>query len=103
MHKVPRQWLINVTYTLVGEAFSAWVKDEIASRNEDLARKQNLLIDMDPEIAKAFHGSVNISSRYHHFPSVCLLQALTIVWLCSIEWQQRASYENWVKAPPHAG
>lgn len=79
MHKVPRQWLINVAYTLVGEAFSDWVKDEIASRNEDLARKQNLLIDMDPEIAKAFHGSVNISSRYHHFLSVCLLQALTIV------------------------
>ena len=39
MHKVPRQWLINVTYTLIGEPFSSWVKKEIAIRNEELAKK----------------------------------------------------------------
>ena len=65
MHKVPRQWLINVAYTVIGEPFSTWVKDEISSRNEELAKKQKLLIDMDPEIAKAFHDSVNISSRFY--------------------------------------
>ena len=37
MHKVPRQWLINVTYTLVGGSFAAWVKAEVAKRNDDLA------------------------------------------------------------------
>ena len=63
MHKVPRQWLINVAYTVLGTPFKAWVEDEIASRNEELAKKQKLLIEMDPEIAKAFHSSVNISSK----------------------------------------
>ena len=63
MHKVPRQWIINVAYTLIGEPFAAWVKDAIISRNDDLARKQNLLIEMDPAIATAFHKSVNISSK----------------------------------------
>ena len=63
MHKVPRQWLINVTYTVLGTPFKAWVQGEIEKRNEELAKKQKLLIEMDPEIAKAFHGSVNISSN----------------------------------------
>ena len=88
MHKVPRQWLINVSYTLIGESFSAWVKDEIAARNEDLAKKQNLLIEMDPEIAKAFHGSVNISSRFNQFPTISLTQILIAYLLSSDKWKQ---------------
>ena len=63
MHKVPRQWLINVAYTVIGKPFSDWVKEEVATRNEELAKKQKLLIEMDPEIAKAFYASVNISSK----------------------------------------
>ena len=63
MHKVPRQWIINVAYSVVGETFNAWVKEEISNRNDELAKKQKLLIEMDGEIANAFHSSVNISSR----------------------------------------
>ena len=63
MHKVPRQWLINVTYTVLGEPFAGWVKSEIEDRNEELATKQKLYIEMDPEIAKAFNSSFNISSK----------------------------------------
>lgn len=33
MHKVPRQWVINIAYSVIGEPFNAWVKDEIATRN----------------------------------------------------------------------
>ena len=62
MHKVPRQWLINVVYTIVGEPFHEWVKECIQKRNDDLAAKQDLLLDLDPDIAKAFHASVNIST-----------------------------------------
>ena len=62
MHKVPRQWLINVIYTIVGEPFHVWVKQCIQQRNDELAVKQDLLIDLDPEIAKAFESSVNIST-----------------------------------------
>jgi hypothetical protein len=39
MHKVPRQWLINVTYTILGTPFKAWVQGEIENRNEELAKK----------------------------------------------------------------
>ena len=98
MHKVPRQWLINVAYTVIGEPFSTWVKDEISSRNEELAKKKKLLIDMDPEIAKAFHDSVNISSRYNS----CLLSSWSSIWLTlmlfSIEWKQCSLAQGWLEA-----
>ena len=64
MHKVPRQWLLNVAFTLLGEPFRGWIKDEIEHRNEEIAKKQKLLIELDPDVARAFHASVNISSGY---------------------------------------
>ena len=103
MHKVPRQWLINVTYTLAGEPFNAWIKEEIASRNEDLAKKQNLLIEMDAEIAKAFHNSVNISSRCQHFSTARLVQGLTVFLLYSVERQQCPPPQGGLQASQDAG
>ena len=103
MHKVPRQWLINVAYTIVGEQFSTWVKAEIANRNEELAKKQNLLIDMDPEIAKAFHGSVNISSKSNHLQYPCMIHVLIFCECFSYEWQQCSSPEGRIKASQNTG
>ena len=87
MHKVPRQWLINVAYTVIGEPFAAWVKDEIASRNEELAKKQKLLIEMDSEVAQAFHRSVNISSKCFRRASATLRLVLISFLLCSFPRQ----------------
>ena len=84
IHKLPRQWLLNVAYTIIGEPFNAWVQDEIVSRNIELAKKQNLMIKMDPEIAKAFHNSVNISSKYQNFVIVDLLQIVIVYLFFSI-------------------
>ena len=39
------------------------VEEIIAKRNEELAVKQNLVIEMDPDIAEAFRRSQNISSK----------------------------------------
>ena len=77
MHKVPRQWLINVTYTLVGERFATWVKDEIANRNEAIAKKQKLLIELDSDIYDAFQSSANISSKFWSLQSIIQLIFLT--------------------------
>ena len=87
MHKVPRQWLINVAYTLVGNAFAAWVSTEIANRNEELAKKQKLLIDMDPEIAAAFHKSVNISSKNNFYSQSFSFHLLITLISYSFEWK----------------
>ena len=63
MRKLPRQWIINVVYSVIGEQFRQWVSTSIKKRNDELADKRDLLIELDPEIAKAFRSSVNISSK----------------------------------------
>ena len=60
--KVPRQWIVNICYTILGKPFADWVGESIAHRNQKVAEKQDLLLDLDPEILKAFHQSKNIST-----------------------------------------
>jgi len=61
--KVPKQWLANVCHTVLKDVFRTWVKDRVADRNRELAIKGNLMIEMDPEIAKAFHASTKVSGK----------------------------------------
>ena len=63
LRKLPRQWIINVVYSVIGEPFRQWVSTTIKKRNDELADKRDLMIELDPEIAKAFRSSVNISSK----------------------------------------
>lgn len=59
--KLPRQWIINVTYTLVGEDFKTYIEARIEERNEKMREERNLLITMDPQIAQAFRESTHTS------------------------------------------
>ena len=52
---LPRQYVLNVIYTLEGKDFADFIKEKIAERNDSLAKKQDLMIEMDPEIARAFN------------------------------------------------
>ena len=63
LHRLPRQWLANVIYTIVGEEFQNWVTECIRNRNDHIAEKQNLIVELDPVIAAAFNNSLNISSK----------------------------------------
>ena len=65
MHKLPRQWIINVIYSLCGDGFREWVSEQVKDRNERLAEKRDLMIDLDPDIAAAFSNSAYISSKYN--------------------------------------
>ena len=64
IHRLPRQWIVNVIYTLVGEAFGTWVSELVKGRNDYVAEKRDLIIELDPQIAAAFRNSVNISSKW---------------------------------------
>ena len=63
IHKLPRSYCLNVFYTLVGKNFYDFVQEKISERNENLAKDQDLMIAMDPEVAKAFQNSTMISSK----------------------------------------
>jgi len=61
LRKVPREWICNIIATIVGAPFVEWVQARINERNAQLFQDKQLGIDMDPEIAAAFHASTAIS------------------------------------------
>jgi hypothetical protein len=54
IEKLPRQYLGNLIYTIIGSPFREWIDKAIKARNEKIVEEQNLAINMDPEIFKAF-------------------------------------------------
>ena len=62
--KLPRQYLANVIYTIVGRAFQIWVDKKIEQRNEKVVKEHNMMIELDPEIAAIFNASSAVSGKY---------------------------------------
>ena len=61
--KLPRQWLINLAYTLIGPPFAVWSRGVIEARNKRLVDEQQLGIAMDPDILQYFTQSTAVSSN----------------------------------------
>lgn len=61
--KVPKQWICNVAATVIGAPFVGWVGQRIKERNEAVVHERSMLIDMDPNIAAAFHQSTAVSRK----------------------------------------
>ena len=61
--RLPRQYVINVLYTVCGEEFEHWINKTIEARNDGIVKQRDLLIEMDPTIAKIFHQSTSVSSK----------------------------------------
>ena len=59
--KLPKQYLVNVVYTIVGLTFNDWVKGRVEDRNNKVAVDKGLLIEVDEEIAIALNSSTAIS------------------------------------------
>ena len=62
--RLPRQWVINIVYTLAGKPFSDWVLEHVEARNRKIVADKQLAIIMDPDIMQAFHASTHVSSKY---------------------------------------
>jgi len=78
IEKLPRQYIANIIYTMVGKPFSTWVDSQIKKRNEKILIAQNLLIEMDPEIAEIFQASTSMSGKCQQQPFfLCLLITLS--------------------------
>ena len=52
-------------YSLAGDDFRVWVSQQVKDRNDRVAEKRDLMIELDPDIAAAFGDSVNISSKFN--------------------------------------
>ena len=67
--KMPRYYIGNVIYTLVGQPFAKWVEERVTARNEKLADERDMYIEMDPAIAEIFRKSTSVSGKYLQLPN----------------------------------
>ncbi len=51
MHRLPRQYIVNVVHTVIGQPIKDLVKASIKARNDQVAENRHLMIELDPEIA----------------------------------------------------
>ena len=61
--KLPKQYLVNVCFKVIGPNFEIWMRQIIDERNQKIKEKQNLMISMDSEIAKVFNCSNFVSRK----------------------------------------
>ena len=61
IRKMPRAYVCNVIYTLVGAPFSDWVFKSCKDRNDRLERAHDTTIVLDPRIAAAYEASTFVS------------------------------------------
>jgi hypothetical protein len=63
--KMPRTYVCNVIFTRLGDVFQKWVDTRCHQRNLDIAVEKDLNIELDVNIAKAFHASTAISCKIY--------------------------------------
>ena len=64
LRKMPRQYIANIVYTVVGKPFYDWVDERVRARNKKVTTEANMGIEMDPEIAAIFKASTSVSGKY---------------------------------------
>ena len=62
-NRLPRQFLLNLAATVIGEPFEKWVSAQIEACNAKIAKDQNLMVDLDPDVYRAFMNSSHVSSK----------------------------------------
>jgi hypothetical protein len=48
LEKIPKQWLCNLLYSVIGDDFARWVSERIKERNERVTVLRDLNINIDP-------------------------------------------------------
>ena len=76
--KLPRAYVCNVVFTILGDPFQAWVNERCQDRNEKLAIEKELNIQLDANVAKAFHASTAISCKSLPIEAFFLFNSLII-------------------------
>jgi hypothetical protein len=63
IEKFPRAYIANVMFTIIGDSFRQWVLRKCEERHAKIVSTQDMAINMDPEVYKAFMASKHISGK----------------------------------------
>ena len=61
---LPRQYIADIIYNVLGDEFQTWLKEKIDQRNKELLSKTNSIIQMDAKVAEAFKNSTYVTSKF---------------------------------------
>ena len=63
-HRLPRNFIINLMYTILGDPIKNYVKYIVEKRNSAVIDKQNMGLELDDEIQRAFEKSTFVSCKF---------------------------------------
>ena len=61
--KLPRAYIGNLIYTIIGKDFADWVDARVTARNAKLKEERDLQIELDSEIEAIFKASTSIGGK----------------------------------------
>ena len=101
--KFPRAYIGNVIHTLVGKPFADWVKKQIDLRNEKVKEEKDMMIEMDPEIARIFRQSTSVSGKYS-FIFMYFQDTSTLICYCDYHCSNTCDYslQGYLQQPDEA-
>ena len=62
-YEIPKQWLANLFNSVIGEDFSAWVRERVEAHKAELPLYQNTEVKVDPGILEILNASTDKSSK----------------------------------------
>ena len=62
--RLPKQFIINVAFSIIGDPFKNWIMDMVHQRNQKVTKEKDMLIAMDPAVFQAYQASTAISRKY---------------------------------------
>ena len=65
---LPKQWLVNIIYACCGDAFTQFIHSQVVARNQKIATKNDMFINVDPTIANAFNSTNQVSTSKGRAP-----------------------------------
>ena len=61
--KMSRKYICDVIYSIVGDEFEDWVNQRVQHRHQKMAEKKDLMLSLDPEIARCYEASHSVSCK----------------------------------------
>ena len=61
---LPRSWVVNVLFTVLGSKFAKWINKQMEIRNKLRLKDQNKEAVMLPKFAASFRASTDISGKF---------------------------------------
>ena len=59
---LPRQWILNVCFTIIGADFGDLVRGQVDNRHSKLAERQDMNVEVDPAILAVIRTSSAVST-----------------------------------------